>query len=184
MRVVVEDYNQQWPTYFAQLKESLQVALLSVPILAIEHVGSTSVLNLAAKPILDIDVVVIQSVVPLAIAALQSSGYTYYGTWGIPDRHALRMESQVPATNLYVCVPGCLALRNHIAVRDLLRSDKSLREEYAAVKRNLAEREWKDMMEYSEAKNQILGKILERAGIGKEELVAIEAVNTRKTQRS
>ena len=91
------------------------------------------------------------------------------------------MPGQEPAINLYVCVEGCLALRNHIAVRNLLRNDESLREEYAAVKRELARREWDNIAAYGEAKNQILGKILGRAGIGKAELAAIEEVNTRVT---
>lgn len=181
MRVEIEQYNPQWPASFALLKTSLQEALRLVPILEIEHVGSTSVPCLAAKPILDVDVVVTGSSVPVAIAALEKSGYIYYGTWGIPDRHALRMPGQDPAVNLYVCVENCLALRNHVAVRDLLRTDEALRDEYSAVKFQLAEREWDGMMAYSEAKNPILGKILARAGFGEAELEDIAKVNVKAT---
>lgn len=91
------------------------------------------------------------------------------------------MQGQEPAINLYVCVEGCLALRNHIAVRDVLRNDEALCEEYAAVKRELAGREWENIIAYCEAKNQILGKILGRAGIGEAELAVIQKVNTRVT---
>lgn len=184
MRVTVEHYNPQWPVSFALIQASLQEILELIPILAIEHVGSTSVPGLAAKPILDIDVVVTGTSVPLAIAALEKSGYIYYGTWGIPDRHALRMPGQDPAVNLYVCVENCLALRNHIAVRDLLRMDEELRDEYSAVKFQLAEREWENFMAYCESKNSILAKILARAGIGEAELADIEKVNTRPTWNS
>lgn len=166
MRVTIESYNPEWPKSFALVKASLHDALRSVSILEIEHVGSTSVPNLAAKPILDIDVVVTRPSVPLVIAALKHSGYTYYGTWGIPDRHAFQAAGQVPATNLYVCVEGCLALRNHLAVRDMLRKDAGLRDGYAAVKMALAQREWENMIAYTKAKNGILGKILGKAGIG------------------
>ncbi|MCJ1469672.1 hypothetical protein MMC07_008308 [Pseudocyphellaria aurata] len=179
MRVIVEHYNPQWPESFALIKASLQEALQPVPIVEIEHVGSTSVLGLAAKPILDVDVVVTATSVPLAIAALEKSGYIYYGTWGIPDRHALRMPGQNPPVNLYVCVEDCLALRNHIAVRELLRRDEGLRDEYSAVKLQLAEREWENVMAYCEAKNSIMGKILARAGISETELEDIAKVNTR-----
>lgn len=183
MRVTIEQYNPQWPASFALIKASLQETLHRVPILEIEHVGSTSVPGLAAKPILDIDIVVTGISVPLAIAALEKGGYIYYGTWGIPDRHALRMPAQDPAVNLYVCVEKCLAIRNHIAVRDLLRKDEELRDEYSAVKLQLAQREWENMMAYSEAKNSILGKILARAGIGGAELADIEKVNTKANLR-
>lgn len=181
MRITIEHSNPQWPASFALIKASLQEALHFVPILEIEHVGSTSVAGLAAKPILDVDVVVTGTSIPIAIAALEKSGYIYYGTWGTPDRHALRMPGQDPAVNLYVCLEDCLALRNHLAVRDLLRKDEKLRDEYSAVKFQLAEKEWENMMEYAEAKNSILGKILARAGIGGAELADIEKVNTRLT---
>lgn len=183
MRITIECYNPQWPASFALVKASLLEALHLVPILGIEHVGSTSVPGLAAKPILDVDVIATAISAPLAIAALEKSGYIYYGTWAIPDRHSLRMLGQDPAVNLYVCVEGCLALRNHIAVRDLLRKDEELRDEYSAAKFQLAEREWENMLAYSEAKNLILGKILARAGIGEAELADIEKLNTRATRK-
>ncbi len=77
-----------------------------------------------------------------------------------------------------MAVEGSLSLRNHLGVRDLLRRDEALREEYGAVT-GLAEREWDDMNVYSVAKNGILGKLLARAGIGEKELADIESVNVR-----
>lgn len=73
MRVTIAHYNRQWPASFALIKASLQEILQLVPILAIENVGSTSVPGLAAKPVLDIDVVVMGTSIPLAIAALEKS---------------------------------------------------------------------------------------------------------------
>lgn len=178
MRVMVEPYNPQWPIAFGAVKASLHKLIDGIAgILGIEHVGSTAVPGLAAKPILDIDIVSTRSAVPLVIAALEKSGFIYYGTWGIPDRHALRMAGQDPPVNLYVCVEGSLSLRNHLSVRDLLRTDEALREEYGAVKMDLARKEWDNVNEYSVAKNEIVGKLLARAGMGGKELGDIESVN-------
>ena len=178
MWVTIVPHNPQWPSDFLKIKSELSDALKDVSYISIEHVGSTSVPGLAAKPIIDIDIVVARQNVEKAIAACGAIGYEYMDQWGIPDRHALRAPLQEPTRNLYVCVEGCIALRNHIAVRDLLRKDADLRAEYAAVKMELAEREVADIDEYCEGKNQILGKILERAGIGAQELAEVERMNT------
>lgn len=181
MRVIVEPYNPHWPSQFLALKTSLQTALTSVPIIAIEHIGSTSVPGLAAKPIIDIDIIVSRPNLPQAIRALERAGFVYIGERGILDRHALREPGLAlglgHTCNTYLCVEGCLAVRNHIGVRDLLRNDGELREEYAAVKLELAEREFESVDEYAEAKTGVLQKILERVGIAKEELTEIEVAN-------
>lgn len=178
MRVIVEPYNPQWPVAFDGVKASLDKSIDGIAgILGIEHVGSTAVPGLAAKPVLDIDIVSTRPAVPLVITALEKSGYIYYGTWGIPDRHALRIAGQDPPVNLYVCIEDSISLRNHLSVRDLLRKDEALREEYGAVKMYLARKEWDNVNAYSVAKNEIVGKLLARAGMGENELRDIESVN-------
>lgn len=178
MRVIVEPYNPQWPVAFDAVKASLHKLLDGIAgILGIEHVGSTAVPGLAAKPVLDVDIVSTRPAVSLVIRALEKSGYIYYGTWGIPDRHALRLAGQDPAVNLYVCVEGSLSLRNHLSVRDLLRKDEALRDEYGAFKIDLARKEWDNVNAYSVAKNEIVGKLLARAGMEEKELADIESVN-------
>lgn len=183
MRVIVEPYNPFWPVLFSSIKSSLQVCFRSVPILAIEHVGSTSVPNLPAKPIIDIDVVVSHPDLASAVAALETVGYKYVGERGIPERHALRepgLEQGLPHTrNLYVCIEGCLALQNHIVVRETLKRDQTLRDEYAAVKMKLAERDFEDVDEYAEAKSEVLGKILGAGGLEKEKMEDIKRINER-----
>ena len=82
MRIEVVPYQPIWPELFRDIKVQLQDALSSVPIVAIEHVGSTSVLGLASKPILDIDVIFSRRTVAAATAALQRVGYDYKGEWG------------------------------------------------------------------------------------------------------
>jgi GrpB-like predicted nucleotidyltransferase (UPF0157 family) len=143
MPVTVTPYDPSWPHEFAQIKKELEAALDGVPIVSIEHVGSTSIPQLAAKPILDIDVVATQTQLPRVLEALQHDpdlALIYMGELGIANRHAFRAPQKLPIRNLYVCIEGSAALRNHLAVRDLLREDEGLRREYGALKSGLAAR--------------------------------------------
>lgn len=135
MRIEIVPYSPSWPDQFTAIQQDLQAILTtnSIPFLSIEHVGSTSVPNLDAKPILDIDIIITRPQLAAIILASKDAGYTHHGEWGIPDRHAFRDDSLKPTTNLYVCIDGCLAVRNHLATRDVLRKDEALREEYARV---------------------------------------------------
>jgi GrpB-like predicted nucleotidyltransferase (UPF0157 family) len=142
MPVTVLPYDPTWPQSFEQIKKELEVALKGVPFVSIEHVGSTSIPNLAAKPVLDIDVVATQEQLQSVLEALKHPDLQliYMGELGIANRHAFREPRKSPVRNLYVCVEGSAALRNHLAVRDLLRSDEGLRREYGALKSELAAR--------------------------------------------
>ena len=175
-QIVVVDYNPQWPETFATIRQSLALALAEVPIVGIEHGGSTSVPGLAAKPIIDIDVIVDHSNVGEAIAALESIGYASLGDLGVPGRHALQAPQGALRQNTYVTVNGCLSLRNHLGLRDVLRRDRELRDEYSSVKRRLVT-ETDDIDVYIDGKTEIIQRILERAGIGRSELVEIESLN-------
>jgi GrpB-like predicted nucleotidyltransferase (UPF0157 family) len=101
--VVVVDYNPTWPAIFEQLRSSLWPAVSDVA-LAIEHVGSTAVPGLAAKPIIDISIVVPSArEVLLAIERLAALGYRHLGDLGIAGREAFRAPEGLPGHNLYVC---------------------------------------------------------------------------------
>ena len=136
--VEVVAYDPRWPHQFPRSATICSAALDGVRCIAIEHVGSTSVPGLAAKPRLDIDVVVAADAVRAARAALEAAGYARLGDLGIPDRYAFSAPDDAPPRNVYVVVDGCLALRNHLAVRDVLRRDAALRDEYARHKLELA----------------------------------------------
>ncbi|HEY8720640.1 GrpB family protein [Pengzhenrongella sp.] len=165
MRVGVRGYEPGWVVDFERVRVALVGALDSVDVVAIEHVGSTSVPGLAAKPVLDIDVVVAAGSVRSAIDELTAAGYQDEGERGIPGRHALRAPADGVHRHVYVCVDGSLALRNHLAVRDLLRADPELRDEYAALKLALGDRELDDVEEYVARKSAFLQRVLERAGV-------------------
>jgi GrpB-like predicted nucleotidyltransferase (UPF0157 family) len=174
----VVDYDDRWPIEFERLRARYQRALAGVTVIGIEHVGSTSVPGLAAKPVIDVDIIVLASAVDEAIAALTAIGYESLGELGVPHRWMCRAPEGEIRTNTYVVVDGSLSLRNHLAVRDVLRVDEVLRAEYAALKKRLA-RDVADIDEYIEGKSPVLQRILERAGFTDDERAQIDEVNRR-----
>lgn len=174
--IEIVDYDPDWPARFETLRQLYENILTGVAILGIEHVGSTSVPGLAAKPLIDIDIVVTVDQVARAIEAMERAGFLSLGERGIPDRWALQAPSDLPRTNTYVVVEGSLALRNHLAVRDQLRHEVALRDEYAALKRSIAA-SVHDIDQYVEKKSSFLSVVLELAGLTAEERDAIEIAN-------
>jgi GrpB-like predicted nucleotidyltransferase (UPF0157 family) len=174
--IVVIDYDPQWPAVFSTIREALVAAIATVPIVAIEHVGSTSVPGLAAKPIIDLDVIVRRQFVSRAIDALVFVGYEALGDLGVPERYAFKAPADAPRQNVYVTVEGCLSLRNHLGLRDVLRGDANLRDEYAAVKRQVAD-STTDIDVYLDGKTAVVRRILQRAGLSAGELDEIEGLN-------
>src|SRR5262252_1276306 len=120
--VTIEDYDPRWPRLFEMLRVRIFVVLEELAI-AIEHVGSTAVPGLAAKPIVDIDVL-LQSDddLPLAISRLHALGYEHQGNLGIAGREAFRSPTSEFHHHLYVCPPNSRAYLEHLAFRDHLRS--------------------------------------------------------------
>jgi GrpB-like predicted nucleotidyltransferase (UPF0157 family) len=177
VHVVVVPYDPRWPEQFLAVRDDLASALAGVPVRSIEHVGSTAVPGLAAKPRLDIDVVIFAEHVDEAIHALEAVGYSWRGELGIPGRHAFHAPDREPPRSVYVVIDGSLALRNHIALRDLLRRDERLRDEYGAFKLELARRGYADGDEYAVDKSPLIQRILAAAGFTPSELAAIDAVN-------
>jgi GrpB-like predicted nucleotidyltransferase (UPF0157 family) len=176
VRITVVAYDPAWPEQFAAVKDDLTRALEGIDH-AIEHVGSTSVPGLAAKPVLDIDVVVEAGDVDAAIAALERSGYEPLGDLGVPERYALRAPDENPRRNVYVVVAGSQSLRNHLAVREVLRTTADLREAYGAWKLELSRRDLPDIDAYVAAKSPIVQRILSAAGFTEGELAEFAAIN-------
>jgi GrpB-like predicted nucleotidyltransferase (UPF0157 family) len=135
--IVVADYDVAWPRRFGQLRREYATAMAAagVAVAAIEHVGSTSVPGLAAKPVIDCDIVVARRDVAAGAEVLTGLGFTPLGELGIPLRWAFKEPARLAGTNTYIVVAGSLSLRNHLAVRDILRADPDLRRQYAAVKK-------------------------------------------------
>jgi GrpB-like predicted nucleotidyltransferase (UPF0157 family) len=173
--IAVVAYDPAWPERFEQLRQEYAAAMAAagVPVVAIEHVGSTSVPGLVAKPVIDCDIIVAEPDVAAASQALARLGFTPMGDLGIPLRWAFKEPARLAGTNTYVIVEGCLSLRNHLAVRDTLRADASLRDQYAAVKRRVGAAA--DIDEYGRGKNAMVQQILAAAGLTDAERASIDA---------
>lgn len=174
--ITVVDYDPAWPKQFESLRAEYAHAVTAagVPVLAIEHVGSTSVPGLAAKPVIDCDIVVAADQVEPATSVLVGLGFAPLGELGIPQRWAFRAPERLARTNTYVVVEGSLSLRNHLAVRDVLRSDAALRDEYSAVKKRVGATT-SDIDDYGQGKNAVVQRILAAAGLTDAERASIDA---------
>lgn len=179
--IEVRPYDPAWAVRFEvhrrQYAEALERA--ETPFVAIEHVGSTAVPGLAAKPVVDIDIVVSEADVARASEVLVSLGFEPRGEVGIPQRWAFWEPESLSGTNTYVVVEGSLALKNHLAVRDLLREDSGLRDEYGRVKLE-AGRVAADIEEYGSLKSPFIQAILAAAGLSDSERASIAGNNVPK----
>ena len=161
--MVISDYDPAWPDTFEQLARPLRQ--VSAPLGGhVEHVGSTSVPGLAAKPVIDIDVVLPSAdAMADAIVAVCSLGYVHQGNKGITGREAFMWPPGTAIHHLYVVVAGSKPHRDHVDLRDFLREDSDAAERYARLKRELASRFADDRLAYTEAKAEFIEEALARA---------------------
>lgn len=176
--LAVVDYDSSWPMPFERLRSSIWRVVADVAS-SIEHVGGTSDPGLAAKPVIDIDVVVPRVHMAAAIARLTSLGYEHKGDLGVPQREAFQRPPGSPPHHLYLCPTGSPALANHIAVRDYLRAHPSAAQAYGDLKKHLALEYARDIDGYVEAKTGFLLEILRKSGFAERRLVEIERINRR-----
>lgn len=176
-RVIVVDYDPGWPEHFEALAAPIRQALQGLDF-EIEHVGSTSVPGLAAKPIIDMTIVLqATSTMPVLIEKLADLGYAHRGDLGIPGREAFKAPEHLPSHHLYACVNGNLALRNHLTLRNYLRQNLQAVQEYAALKKTLAERFAHDIDGYVDGKTDFILAILKQAEFDADALELIQTVN-------
>ncbi|MGJ3509579.1 GrpB family protein [Enemella sp. A6] len=183
MPVEVVPYSESWPEQFELVAADLRRAVAGMTSALVEHVGSTSVPGLAAKPVIDIDIIVDSGEVPAAIAALEAIGYVHRGDLGIAGREAFFPPDENPKRNVYVCTDGSLNLRNHLAVRDVLRKRPDLRDEYGDVKLALAADPEMDIDTYLDAKSPTLQRILAEAEMSEDDRDQILRLNQQSFDR-
>lgn len=157
-RAVIVDYDPSWPVRFEVHAAELRAALGSA-LLSIEHVGSTSIPGLAAKPVIDIACAIADPLdEPSYVPDVEALGYELRAR--LPERRFFRSKAR--DVQVHFLGPEHPQLADYrVLRRQLLRSAED-RELYAATKRRLAERDWADMTEYTMAKSEVLTQILER----------------------
>ena len=160
--IQIVDYDPEWPRLYEREAERVQ-STLGDRVLLIEHVGSTSVPGLAAKPKIDMLLVVANSEDESAyVPALEAAAYLL--TIREPDWYEHRMfKGPDTDINLHVFSSGCREINRMLLFRDWLRSNESDRRLYERTKRELASNNWKYMQNYADAKTAIVEKILARA---------------------
>ncbi|WP_375103037.1 GrpB family protein [Paenibacillus sp. RS8] len=161
----VVPYDPEWKVEFNQIRDQL-LSYVGDLIITIEHVGSTSIEGLAAKPIIDLDLVMDSyEVFPQIIERLQLHGYEHQGNLGIEGREAFkrRQADEFMKYHLYVCPKNGKGYLEHIAFRDYLRSNVPARQAYAELKQRLAEQHRYDMDAYCEGKTAFVTSILSKA---------------------
>ncbi len=163
--VELVEYDAAWPSLY-ELEATRIRAALGERVLQLEHVGSTSVPALAAKPRIDIVLAVADSAdEPGYVPALEAAGYVLRIREPGWFEHRL-LRGIAPAVNLHVFSVGCPEIERMVAFRDRLREDEADRRLYADAKRELARREWKFVQNYADAKTAVVEEILRRARPG------------------
>jgi GrpB-like predicted nucleotidyltransferase (UPF0157 family) len=160
--IVVADYDPIWPHWFESAAFRIRQAL-GDKVLELDHVGSTSVRGLPAKPLIDINLVVADTTDEDAyVPPLEAIGYEL--RIREPDWYEHRLlRGFDPPVNLHVFNPGCEEVEQMRVLRDWLRTHEDDRDLYARAKRELAAKQWKYVQNYADAKSEVIQEILARA---------------------
>lgn len=161
--IVLVDYDPAWPTLFDREAARIR-ATLGAQALLLEHVGSTSVPGLAAKPRIDVLLAVAESAdEPSYAPRLETAGYVL--RIREPEWHEHRVfKGPDTDVNVHVFSRGCVEIERMLRFRDRLRADHADRRLYERTKRALAARCWRHVQHYADAKTAVVEEILARAG--------------------
>ena len=162
-RVVVEKWNPQWKDEYEKIVASLGKDIIYNSI-KIEHVGSTSVEGLSAKPVIDLDIVIEKDKFAIIKELLNKKGYEHEGDLGIEGREAFSYsgKEELMTHHLYVCPKDSKELFKHITFRNFLENNPALAAEYSKVKEQAAVLYPDDIDKYMEFKSKIIEKIYKK----------------------
>jgi GrpB-like predicted nucleotidyltransferase (UPF0157 family) len=175
--VVVVDYDPSWPSVFEEVRSLIWPAIHDIA-LSFEHVGSTAVPGLRAKPVIDACIVVAtrDQLAPV-IERVERLGYVHRGTLGVPDREAFRRLDHMPRHHLYLSPRDVVSLKNQIGVRDHLRTHPDVARVYSELKTELARRFSDDIDRYIDGKTEFILGILRTIGMNEADLSGIREIN-------
>ena len=161
--VVVEKWNPKWKDEFERIVDSLGEDIIYNSV-KIEHVGSTSVEGLSAKPIIDLDIVIENDKFEIIKRLLNDKGYKHEGDLGIEGREAFSYsgKEELMTHHLYVCPQDSKELFRHIIFRNFLKNNPDLAAEYSNVKEQAAVLYPDDIDKYMEFKSEIIEKIYKK----------------------
>ena len=164
--VMIEKWNPKWKDEFEKIVASLGKDIIYNSI-KIEHVGSTSVEGLSAKPVIDLDIVIEKDKFAIIKELLNKKGYEYEGDLGIEGREAFSYsgKEELMTHHLYVCPKDSEELFKHITFRDFLKNNPALASEYSKVKEQAAVLYPDDIDKYMEFKSEIIEKIYKKCGL-------------------
>jgi GrpB-like predicted nucleotidyltransferase (UPF0157 family) len=176
-KVEVTAYDPEWPRVFERIRALVWPAVQHAA-MALEHVGSTAVPGLAAKPVVDACIVVASPRdIPHVVKALARIDYIHRGDLGVPGRESFRHPPSLPKHHLYASHRGSLSLKNHLGFRDHLRAHPAAVQEYGSLKEALAKRFPDDIDSYIAGKTDFILSILGKVGLTADELAAIRSIN-------
>ncbi len=165
--VIVLPYDPKWKNDFEKIKQELVNAIGDL-IVCIEHVGSTSVEGLSAKPIIDIDVVISDySVFDSIVSKLSTIGYFHVGDLEIKEREVFKYSDKphLRKHHLYVCPQNSKELLRHITFRDFLKNNPEAVKKYGKVKENAAKLFPDNMDKYIEYKTPCVEELYSLCGL-------------------
>ena len=165
--IYLEEYDVRWPERFAVEAAQMQDVFGAANVIAIEHFGSTAIPGLAAKPVIDL-LVIVRSLAEAknAVETMRGLGYAYWYDNPRPDR--LFFVKGLPPNgqrthHVHVAEPGSDKAQSGLLFRDYLRAHTDARDAYATLKRELASRHQSDREAYTEAKTDFVNAIVEKA---------------------
>ena len=165
--VIVVEYDPVWPSLFEEEKARL-LAVVGDHIEDIQHIGSTAVPGLGAKPIIDIQMSLRDlALVEKCVGPLESIGYEYLGEYGVPGRPFFHKPARRPFAerthHLQIVEKGGEEWRKVLLLRDSLRAHPEVAQQYHLLKRALASQFGTDRVGYTEAKTAFVRSVLEKA---------------------
>ena len=166
-KVIVLPYDKAWKSAFEEIKKEIVCAIGDL-IIGIEHVGSTSVEGMSAKPCIDIDVVIEDySKFDAVIRGLAEIGYIHEGDLGIKDREAFAYwdKPHLQTHHLYVCPKDSVELHRHVTFRNFLKGHADAVKQYSAVKETAARLYPNDIDGYIAYKSPCIEELYARCGL-------------------
>ena len=166
-KVVVLPYDVAWQSAFEKIKGEIEEAIGDL-IIGIEHIGSTSVEGMSAKPCIDIDVIIKDySVFAAVVEGLKAIGYIHEGDLGIKDREAFQYTDKpyLMTHHLYVCPQYSKELHRHITFRDFLRSNPEAVKKYSLIKEKATKLFPNDIEGYIEYKSPCIEELYKECGL-------------------